>query len=66
MQLSRHRPHANQPHLQFMDPSQTELWISLNAEQQQTWRELLSQLMQQILRDPNGMRLSEERGVAHE
>ena len=66
MQLSRHRQHANQPHLQFMDPSQTELWISLNAEQKQACRELLSQLMQQILHDPSGMRSSEERRPTHE
>jgi hypothetical protein len=66
MQLSRHRPDANQPHLQFMDPSQTEPWTSLNTEQQQICRELLSQLMQQILCDPSGIRSSEERGAVHE
>jgi len=66
MQLPRHRPRPSQPRLLFMDPSQAELWSSLSLEQQQTCQELLSQLLQQILRDPNGEVQSQERSADHE
>jgi hypothetical protein len=49
-----------------MDPSQAELWTRLSLEQQQTCQELLSQLLQQILRDPNGADQSQERRDDHE
>jgi len=65
MQLPRRRPHTSQPRPLFMDPSQAELWTSLSADHQQTCQELLSQLLQQILRNPNGTR-SEERTSDHE
>jgi hypothetical protein len=66
MQLPRRRPHPSQPRPLFMDPSQAELWTSLSADQKQTCQELLSQLLQQILRNPNGAGLSEERRDDHE
>ena len=49
MQLQR-PSHPRQAHLQFLDPSQAELWTSLSREQQQTCQELLSQLLRQIMR----------------
>ena len=61
MQLPKRRLPASQPSLPFLDPSQAELWTSLSAEQRQTCQELLSQLLQQILREPNGARRGEER-----
>lgn len=66
MQLPRRRPHPSQPRLLFMDPSQAELWSSLSLEQQQTCQELLSQLLQQIVRDPNGVDQSEKRRDGYE
>jgi hypothetical protein len=66
MQLPRRRPRPSQPRLLFMDPSQAELWTSLSLAQQQTCQELLSQLLQEILRDPNGAAQSQERRDAHE
>jgi hypothetical protein len=61
MQLPRRRPHPSQPRLLFMDPSQAELWSSLGLEQQQSCQELLSQLLQQAVRNPSGVDRSEER-----
>jgi hypothetical protein len=66
MQMSRRRPHPSQPPLLFTDPSQAELWTSLTLQQQQTCQELLSQLLQRILRDANGVDQSEERRADRE
>lgn len=54
MQMPRGRRSACQPRLPFRDPSEAELWTRLNLDQQQTCQELLSQLLQQSLHDPNG------------
>jgi hypothetical protein len=49
MQLRRRR-HLIQPNLLFMDSNHAELWTSLSQEQQQACRDLLSQLLQQVVR----------------
>ena len=66
MQLPRRRPHPHQPRLQFMDPSQAELWTSLSAEQRQTCQELLSQLLQQIVSQQDKASEADERSDCHE
>ena len=49
MQLSKRRPRSQQPRLLFVDESQAELWSRLSLEQQELCRNLLSQLLQQIV-----------------
>lgn len=49
MQLSKRRPRSQQPRLLFVDESQAELWSRLSLEQQERCRNLLSQLLQQIV-----------------
>lgn len=66
MQLPKRRPKSSQPRLLFMDSSQAELWTSLSREQQQTCQELLHQLLQQVLRDPNEVDPNQERSASHE
>jgi hypothetical protein len=66
MQMPRRRPFASQPRLLFRDPSQAEQSTNLSPEQQQTCQELLSQILQQILRDQSGAKPNEERSAGHE
>jgi hypothetical protein len=53
MKLSKRRPPAQQPRLLFVDENQAELWTRLSPEQQQLCLTLLSQLLQQIVSQPN-------------
>ena len=52
MQLSKRRSRPVQPRLLFVDENQAELWNRLTPEQQQLCRNLLSQLLQQIVSQP--------------
>ena len=49
MKLSNRRPRPQQPRLLFVDEDQAELWNRMSPEQQQRCRNLLSQLLQQIV-----------------
>lgn len=53
MKLSKRRARPQQPRLLFVDENQAELWTRLSPEQQQLCRTLLSQLLQQIVSQPN-------------
>jgi hypothetical protein len=61
MQLPKRRPHPNPAPLLYLDSSQAELWTSLGAQQQQACRELLSQLLQQVVREQDEADRNEER-----
>jgi hypothetical protein len=66
MQLSKRRPRSQQPRLLFVDESQAELWNRLNPEQQQLCRNLISQLLQQIVSQQDNPSESDERSDCHE
>jgi hypothetical protein len=66
MQLSKRRPRPRQPRLLFVDEDQTELWNRLSPEQQQRCRNLLSQLLQQIVSQPDGASEPVERSDCHD
>jgi hypothetical protein len=51
MQLSKRHP--QQPRLLFPDVKQAALWNHLSPEQQQACRKLLSQLLHQIVSQPD-------------
>jgi hypothetical protein len=53
MQLPKRRPHPSPAPLLYLDSSQTEPWTRLGPRQQQTCQELLSQLLQQVAREPS-------------
>ena len=66
MQLSKRRPRSQQPRLLFVDESQAELWNRLNPEQQQLCRNLISQLLQQIVSQQDNPSEPDERSDHHE
>ena len=53
MQLSKRRLRSQQPRLLFVDENQAELWSGLSPEQQQLCQNLISQLLQQIVSQPD-------------
>jgi len=65
MQLPKRRLRSEQPHLLFVDENQVELWSRLSPEQQQLCRSLLSQLLQQIVMQPDEANEPDERN-SHE
>ena len=66
MQLSKHRPRFQQTRLLFVDENQAELWSRLSPEQQQLCRNLISQLLQQIVRQPDNPSEPDERSKSYE
>ena len=58
MQLPKRRSRPEQPRLLFVDENQAELWSHLSPEQQELCRNLISQLLQQIVSqqdNPSGL-----------
>jgi hypothetical protein len=49
MHLSKRRPQPQQPRLLFVDENQAELWNRLSLKQQGQCRNLISQLLRQIV-----------------
>ena len=49
MRLSKRRPQPQQPRLLFVDDNQAELWNRLSLKQQGQCRNLISQLLRQIV-----------------
>ena len=66
MQLSKRRLRSQQPRLLFVDENQAELWNRLNLEQQDLCRNLISQLLQQTVRQSENASEPDERGDGHE
>ena len=66
MQLSKRRPRSEQPRLLFVDDNQAELWSRLSPEQQQLCRNLLSQLLQQIVSQQDKASEADERSDCYE
>jgi hypothetical protein len=65
MQLSKGRPQPKQPRLPFVDESQADLWSRWSPEQQHLCRDLLSQLLQQIVSQQHEASAPDERS-SHE
>lgn len=65
MQLSKRRPRPEQPRLLFVDENQAELWSRLSPEQQELCRNLISQLLQQIVSQPDNPSALDERSDCH-
>jgi hypothetical protein len=61
MQLSKRRPRPEQPRLLFVDENQAELWSRLSPEQQELCRNLISQLLQQIVSQSDNASAADER-----
>src|SRR5262245_46822735 len=53
MHLSKRCPRTQQPRLLFVDENQAELWSRLSLEQQELCQNLLSQLLRQIVSQPD-------------
>ena len=51
MRLSKRRQQPQQPRLLFADQNQAELWSRLSLKQQEQCRNLVSQLLRQIVRN---------------
>ena len=66
MQLSQRRPRSQQSRPLFVDENQAELWSRLSPEQQQLCRNLLSQLLQQIVSQQDKASEADERSDCHE
>jgi hypothetical protein len=66
MQLPKRRPRPEQPRLLFVDESQAELWNRMSPEQQELCRNLLSQLLQQIVNQQDNANEPAERSDCHE
>ena len=66
MQLSKRHSRPEQPQLLFVDENQAELWNRLPPMQQQLCRNLLSQLLQQIVSQPDNANVPDERSDYHE
>jgi hypothetical protein len=66
MQLSKRRPWPEQPRLLFVDENQAELWSRLSPEQQQLCRNLISQLLQQIVNQQDNASEPDERSNCHD
>jgi hypothetical protein len=61
MQMSKRASRTEQPPLPFVDENQVELWNRLSLDQQQICTKLLSQLLQQIVRQPGNASEPNER-----
>jgi hypothetical protein len=61
MQLSKRRLRSQQPRLLFVDENRAELWSRLNPEQQELCRNLLSQLLQQVVNQTDNVSVPNER-----
>ena len=66
MQLSKRRPRSQQPRLLFVDENQAELWSHLSLEQQDLCRNLISQLLRQIVSQQDNASEPDERSDCHE
>ena len=66
MPLSKRRPQSQQPRLLFVDEHQAEVWNRLSPEQQQLCRNLISQLLQQIVSQHDNASEPDERSDCHE
>jgi hypothetical protein len=64
MHLSKRRPQPQQPRLVFVDENQAELWSRLSLKQQELCRNLISQLLRQIVSHQNNA-IADERS-SHE
>jgi hypothetical protein len=64
MRLSKRRPQPQQPRLLFVDENQAELWNRLSLKQQERCRNLISQLLRQIVSHPSNA-IADERS-SHE
>jgi len=53
MHLSKRRPQPQQPRLLFVDENQAEVWSRLSLKQQEVCRNLISQLLRQIVSHQN-------------
>jgi hypothetical protein len=61
MQLSKRRLRSQQPRLLFVDENRAELWSRLTPEQQELCRNLLSQLLQQVVNQTDNVSVPNER-----
>jgi hypothetical protein len=61
MQLSKRRLRSQQPRLLFVDENRAELWSRLNPERQELCRNLLSQLLQQVVNQTDNVSVPNER-----
>ena len=61
MQLSKRRLRSQQPRLLFVDENQAELWSRLSPEQQELCRNLISQLLRQIVSQQDNANEPDER-----
>jgi hypothetical protein len=66
MQLSNRRPRSRQPQFPFADENQAEPWNRLSPEQQERCRNLLSQLLRQIVSQQDNTSKPDERSDCHE
>jgi hypothetical protein len=64
MHLSKRRPQPQQPRLLFVDEDQAGLWSRLSLKQQELCRNLISQLLRQIVSQPDNA-IADER-CSHE
>ena len=64
MHLSKRRPQRQQPRLLFVDENQAEVWSRLSLKQQEVCRNLISQLLRQIVSHQNNA-IADERS-SHE
>ena len=64
MHLSKRRPQPQQPRLLFVDENQAEVWSRLSLKQQELCRNLISQLLRQIVSHQNNA-IADERS-SHE
>lgn len=65
MRLSKRRPRPQQPRLLFVDENQAELRSRLSLAQQELCRNLISQLLRQIVSHQDNAIVSDE-GSIHE
>lgn len=66
MQLPKHRVPSKRPRLLFVDENQIGQWNCLNPQQQHLCRNLLSQLLQQIVSQQDQSSEPDERSNCHE
>jgi hypothetical protein len=66
MQQPKRRPRFQQPRLMVVDENQAELWSRLSPEHQQLCRNLISQLLQQIVSQQDNTSEPHERSECHE
>jgi hypothetical protein len=64
MRLSKRRQQPQQPRLLFVDENQAELWSRLSLKHQEQCRNLVSQLLRQIVRNQSNA-IADERS-SHE